>query len=123
MTDTIAMKLAGNVDAQKWAQEWVKLMASLSPAQRAEFVVDEGTMIGWFANAIMSGYDDGVRAERKRGFHDQIREIAFQAAGAGSGAVMREAPTVVMPSEDITEMVNTILVEFGIEGYNRGNTP
>jgi hypothetical protein len=111
----VEMELVGNTDAQTWAQEFARIVR-LNPG----IPTDEGTMIGWFANAIMSGYDEGVRTERKRGFDDRVREIAFQAAGAGSGAVMREAPDVVMPDREISEGVIALLAEFGIEGYARG---
>jgi hypothetical protein len=41
-------------NAQVWAQEFIK-RAKGDPA----FALDEGNMIGWFANAIMRGHDDG----------------------------------------------------------------
>lgn len=101
--------LIGETDAQKWAKEFVKV-AHLRP----DLPRDEGTMVGWFANAIMAGHDEGRRVERSRGFHELIREIAYQSAGAGSGAVMKEAPDVVMPSQEISASVEKILKEFGI---------
>lgn len=39
----------------------------------------------------------------------EVREIAYQAAGAGAGAVMKLAPEVVLPTEDIEQAVETIL--------------
>lgn len=39
----------------------------------------------------------------------EVREIAYQAAGAGAGAVMALAPKVVMPTEDVQQAVETIL--------------
>lgn len=39
--------LVGCFDAQVWAKEFCKCNTSS----------DEGTMLGWFANAIMAGYD------------------------------------------------------------------
>jgi len=47
-------KLIGNADAKIWAEEFVKL-CKVQPS----VATDEGTMIGWFANAIMAGYDKG----------------------------------------------------------------
>lgn len=40
------------MDAAKWTEEWMK-------AVRADpsIATDEGTMIAWFANAIMAGFD------------------------------------------------------------------
>lgn len=39
-------------DAQIWAQEWLKVIK-----KNPSISTDEGSMIGWFANAIMVGYD------------------------------------------------------------------
>ena len=40
------------VDAQVWADEWLKTIA-----QHPGIANDKAAMIGWFANAIMAGYD------------------------------------------------------------------
>lgn len=48
------------IDAQKWAQEFMRIWSG----RWAE--VDEGLMIGWFANAIMRGYDEGQHRLRKQ---------------------------------------------------------
>jgi len=40
------------MDAQAWVAEWMKVIA-----ERPEIATDEGTMLGWFANAIMAGFD------------------------------------------------------------------
>ena len=39
-------------DGQTWAKEFIRHVQ-----ERPEIATDEGTMIGWFANAIMVGYD------------------------------------------------------------------
>jgi hypothetical protein len=53
--------LIGNPDAKVWAEEFVKLLK-----EKSNIEIDEGLMIGWFANAIMAGYDKGHRdAESK----------------------------------------------------------
>lgn len=109
-------ELIGETDAQKWAHEFAKV-AELRP----DIPRDEGTMIGWFANAIMAGYDQGARNERNRGIVSIIREIAFESAGAGSGAVMKRAPDVIMPDEEIMKSVTKILSEFGISSDWRDN--
>ena len=51
-TLAVQRKLIGNSDAKVWAEEFVKVV-NLKPT----IATDEGTMIGWFANAIMAGYD------------------------------------------------------------------
>jgi len=49
----ISRNLIGNMDAKIWAEEFVKIVK-----QKPEIPTDEGTMIGWFANAIIVGYDE-----------------------------------------------------------------
>ena len=41
----------------------------------------------------------------------ELRTVALLAAGIGSGAVMRRAPHVVMPTEDITEGIEELLAD------------
>ena len=55
-------KLMGSTDACVWAEEFVKLV-KVKPS----IATDEGTMIGWFANAIMTGYDCGEKEGKKHG--------------------------------------------------------
>jgi hypothetical protein len=43
-------------DAERWAHEFARKRAEV------EHPDDMGWLIGWFANAIMSGYDEGWRA-------------------------------------------------------------
>jgi hypothetical protein len=45
--------LHATTDAQVWAQEWIKI-ASL---MRRDQILDEGWMIGWFANAMCVAED------------------------------------------------------------------
>lgn len=40
------------MDARVWAKEWLETLA-----ENPDIATDEGAMIGWFANAIMAGYD------------------------------------------------------------------
>ena len=47
------------IDAQKWAEEFMRIWSG----RWSE--VDEALMIGWFANAIMRGYDEGQSRLRK----------------------------------------------------------
>ena len=49
-------KLIGEFDARVWAREWIERI-KVNPA----IPTDEECMVGWFANAIMSGYDIGRR--------------------------------------------------------------
>lgn len=49
------------IDAQKWAQEWCRVATEILGSCDEREVIDEGWMIGWFANAIMAGHDEGYR--------------------------------------------------------------
>lgn len=53
MTET---QLLQSFDAQDWAREFVK-----AAKENPLLSTDEGAMIGWFANALMRGYDEGAR--------------------------------------------------------------
>jgi hypothetical protein len=59
MTDHLAAKLHSTTDASIWAKEFCKLNPQ----------VDEDLMLTWFANAIMTGYDEAQRRTRE----DQVR--------------------------------------------------
>lgn len=43
-------------DARDWATAWLETIA-----QNPSIPTDEGTMIAWFANALMRGYDEHAR--------------------------------------------------------------
>lgn len=47
----------------------------------------------------------------------EVRAIAFQAAGAGTRPLMQDHPDYVFPSERVSEAVNGVLGQFGVEGY------
>ena len=55
-----------------WAKEWLKTIES-----NPTIPTHEGTMIGWFANSIMAGYDE---AQRQNG--DYITELEGKIARA-----------------------------------------
>lgn len=106
------MELVGNTDAQTWAREFVK-MVQANPA----IPTDEGTMIGWFANAIMAGHDEGRRIEQKRDIGEKLREIIYQAAGAATRPLLEDHPDYVFPSDRVAEAVGYVCSEFGIPPY------
>ena len=69
--DKTEKKLIGNLDAKCWAEEFVRLV-KVKPS----IAMDEGTMVGWFANAIMTGYD---RAKIKTFDENKIKEAIEKA--------------------------------------------
>ncbi len=50
------VNLNDTFDARIWVQEWLKTIK-----EHPDIPTDEGTMLGWFANAIMAGYDYAYR--------------------------------------------------------------
>lgn len=50
---------AQSTDARDWASAFVQMVRA-----HPSIATDEGTMIGWFANAIMRGYDEREAKER-----------------------------------------------------------
>lgn len=55
-TDEEMLALTGEFDGNKWAEMFV----------RCKPPTDKDTMRGWFANAIMAGYDHAKREDRKK---------------------------------------------------------
>jgi hypothetical protein len=78
MADTIE-DFSQSVDATIWAAEFVKRAKA-----DATFATDEGTMLAWFANAIMRGYDAAAAATRsssgERFGEDETRTLNQAAA-------------------------------------------
>ena len=54
------VNLTQEFDAQVWVKEWMKTIK-----KNPEMPYDEGFMLGWFAGAIMAGYDH-ARWEREK---------------------------------------------------------
>ncbi len=50
------VNLTQTTDATIWTKEWLKTIK-----KNPSIPTDKGTMIGWFANAIMAGYDAARR--------------------------------------------------------------
>lgn len=51
---------AQSFDARDWALAFVEAVQ-----KKPEIATDEGTMIGWFANALMRGWDERERRYRE----------------------------------------------------------
>lgn len=49
-------ELPRGMDARDWARSWMEHIA-----RNPSIATDEGCMIGWFANAIMAGFDEAAR--------------------------------------------------------------
>lgn len=63
----------GSFDARVWAKEFMRCNNGLSgPFVSSHVQVDEETMVGWFANALMRGYDE--RRSRENGWQKFTRD-------------------------------------------------
>jgi hypothetical protein len=57
----LEQKWPHTIDARVWVEEWMKTIKD-----HPEIPGDENAMIGWFANAIMAGYDTATMRTGKR---------------------------------------------------------
>lgn len=64
----IETDLIGEFDARVWAEEFVRI-AEENPG----IAHDEGTMLGWFANALMAGFDT-ARANPGNRFGHRVKD-------------------------------------------------
>ena len=48
------------MDAQVWTREWLRTIK-----EHPGIPTDEGTMLSWFANAIMAGWDEAMRRQER----------------------------------------------------------
>jgi hypothetical protein len=64
-----------SMDAVVWAKEFMRIYLSFRNAEGRLFYIDEELMRGWFANAIMAGYDE-VRRKYEKLISEPIGEIS-----------------------------------------------
>lgn len=57
-------RLYASTDAQVWAAEWCNIAREISGADDGRQVIDEGWMVGWFANAMETARAAGYREGR-----------------------------------------------------------
>jgi hypothetical protein len=55
------INLTQTFDARIWAKEWMRITS-----KNPNIATDEGTMLGWFSNALMAGYDRADRDWRRK---------------------------------------------------------
>lgn len=88
-------------DGQTWAKEFI-----LHVQERPEIATDEGTMIGWFANAIMVGYDRAKQEPNR--FNNRIR---FRPPRLGTGKASDGRPSEAMRQAIVRKAVACWLVD------------
>jgi hypothetical protein len=69
-------KLYATTDARVWAQEWCKIAREIEEADDDRQVIDEGWMIGWFANAI-----ENAKIHEQRRLRAEIDELHVRSIG------------------------------------------
>lgn len=89
-----AEQLHGQFDAMIWARSFVALVA-----ERPEIPGDLGTMVGWFANAIMTGYDRG-QGERAATAAPMGRAPAVPVEGVGCDCTLATDPAAPESDEE-----------------------
>lgn len=108
--------LLGTTDPRAWATAFLEQFAdAIALLRQARYErIDDGTMIGWFANAMQSKETAVMGPGTHRLSTEELHELVFQAGGVGSVCVMALAPSVVMPSQEIIEGLNRLLSEKGL---------
>lgn len=109
-------KLIGEFDASVWAKEFILTIDEIlknKPEQTLEQLMkDEGWLLGWFANAIMTGYDTS-RNETKK---DQEVDIVTPALKAMVALLKSNDPSVQLDAA--TELLK---YNLAIIGYSQCN--
>ncbi len=85
-----------DMDAQRWTREF---MENNPNAFRAE--IDEGTMLAWFSNAIMCGYDEAMR--RAASSETKELHVIFDAGPGPEGGRFVEVETPEGKSVNVGE--------------------
>lgn len=82
---SLEKKLIGNMDGKVWAEEFVKMVK-----KKSSIATDEGTMIGWFANAIMAGYDspNNINKQKVKEVIDKYIDYTMSPAPAGTEKIL-----------------------------------
>ena len=67
MDDKTTRKLFSSPDAMIWAQEWCRIARDIEASDDGREVIDEGWMIGWFANAMCVAVDHDRIIRQQKG--------------------------------------------------------
>lgn len=71
----VVVKLAATTDARVWAEEWCRVARELAAKGVGEDLIDEGWMIGWFANAIEVGRAAGIAEGKAAKIQAMLDEV------------------------------------------------
>jgi len=65
--DDVTKRLYATTDASVWAAEWCRIAREIEASDDDRQVIDEGWMIGWFANAFTVAEDQAYERGHKDG--------------------------------------------------------
>lgn len=110
-------------DGAKWAAEWHRTARRIltgrgmtaNGADDTLSVLDEGWMIGWFANAIEAG--------RAEGYFRGRREMVADIRAAGAAAAARAEPNATAAADRLTEDANRLTTLRAERGQARETHP
>lgn len=92
-------------DAQAWAAEFVRRFAGETVGETAPHAVDEGLMIGWFANAIETGRSAGMASHGRYVPRDEFDEVCQTLAEMHAAAVGEvRGPGAAGPVKDVANV-------------------
>jgi len=107
MTDDA--NLHGTLDASVWAAEfckrWPSALCQISGKEGVSDGTDfEATMIGWFANAIMTGYDKAIAAS------PEVQALIAEAEARGMERAAARARVYASNYEQSSDGRNTFIL-------------
>jgi hypothetical protein len=108
--DEVAARLLGTTDAREWAASFVEMFPNTVGASG----LDEETLVGWFANAFQAKESSILGPGTHKLTTDELHELVFLVGGAATGPCLKNAPELVMPTEEVTEAINRVLAEKGL---------
>lgn len=106
--DRATLRLHGTDDAMRWAEEWCRIAREIDAADDGRMVIDEGWMVGWFANAM------GVAESfcRRRLFTDDELTALVEMTKALRDSTLRRMHPAVNPGELLVKLQNLDPVRF-----------
>ena len=76
--DEVTRRLYATTDAMVWAEEWCRIAREIEAADDGRRVVDEGWMVGWFANAMVVAADEARSVGRAEGYQEAMMNFSTE---------------------------------------------
>lgn len=128
-TNDLTKKLHGTTDAMVWATEWCRIAREIEASEDGE-LIDEGWMVGWFANAMCVAEDHAVPPLRKA-MRAALNELgvpdeSYPSPVANAVEILVEAggftPMRCSPARPCREVDSEHIAEYGecfVRSYER----